>query len=102
MNKDPNFSYLHATKGLFHFRRADITKGVKFYQKAIDLRGEDLALKRKFHFEYGMALRVAKKFDEAIEQLEKALEIGSTYIYKGQIEVEIDKAKREDNSIYYS
>jgi tetratricopeptide (TPR) repeat protein len=98
LEKDPNYSYLYATKGLLYFRQGDIDQGRELYEQAISMSPDDLALRRKFHYEHGMALRIQGRFDEAIEELECALNIASDYVLDEQIEVETWKAERRDDS----
>ena len=59
---------------------------------------DDLALQRKFHYEHGMELRIQGRFDEAIEELECALNTASEYVLDEQIEVEIWKTQGGDDS----
>jgi tetratricopeptide (TPR) repeat protein len=98
LKKAPNFSYLYATKGLLYFRQGDVDRGRELYEQAISMSPDDLALRRKFHYERGRALRIQGRFDEAIEELERALNTASDYVPDEQVEAEILKAERRDGS----
>ena len=98
LEKDPNYSYLYATKGLMYLRQGDVDRGRELYEQAISMSPDDLALRRKFHYENGIALRIQGRFAEAIEELECALNTASEYVLDEQIEVEIWKAERRDDS----
>jgi tetratricopeptide (TPR) repeat protein len=98
LEKDPQFSYLYATKGLFYFRQGEIDRGRELYGQTIGMSPDDLDLQRKFHYEYGMALRIQGRFGESLKELERATDTASKYVLDAQIEMEILKAQRGDNS----
>ena len=85
LEQDPSFVYLHATKGLLHFRQGDIEQGRAVYKHAISMLSDDLRLQQKFHYEYGVALRIQGKFKKAIHEFECAQKTASGYVPDEQI-----------------
>ena len=98
LEQDPSYSYLYATKGLLHFRQGDIEQGHALYKQAISMLPDNLQLQQKFHYEYGVALRIQGKFTNAIHEFECAQKIAAEYVPDEQIKVEIRKAHQGDNS----
>ncbi|MCK4392980.1 tetratricopeptide repeat protein [Candidatus Bipolaricaulota bacterium] len=98
LEQDPSYGYLYATKGLLHFRQGDIEQGRALYKQAISMSPDDLPLQQKFHYEYGIALRIQGKFKKAIYEFECAQKIAAEYVPKEQIEAEMRKAQQGDNS----
>lgn len=93
LEKNPNFSYLHATKGLLEFINGNLEDGIKLYQYAISLASDDLALIKKFHYEYGKCLRMLGKYNESVSEFIDALKIELEFIPNEIIEDEIIKTK---------
>jgi len=98
LEKDPNYSYLYATNGLFHFKQGDLKKGRALYKHAINLSAVDIELQQKFHYEYGVALRIKGNFKKAIFEFQQAQKTSSKYVPEEEIEAEIRKAKEKNKS----
>lgn len=97
LEKDPNDSYTYATKGLYYFHQGDVDTGLEYYLKSIRLAPKDIALKQKFHYEYGRVLRINNSFEAATKELQLAISIGSDFVLKEMIEAEIIKSKQNNN-----
>jgi len=93
IEKTPDFSYLYATKGLLYFKQGQLKQGLELYLHAISMSPDDIALKQKFNYEYGKALRIDGQANNALHELEIALHSSSEYVPKKEIEEEILKAK---------
>ena len=95
----PDFSYLHATSGLSCFKQGKIIMGKELYLKSIAMSPDDNNLKQKYHYEYGKALRIDGKFDEALQELHNALQTDSKYIIADEIKLEIQKAQQFEGDL---
>lgn len=91
LKDDPSHVYAHATLGLLRLEQNDLDEGRQGYEKAIKLAPDDLALRQKYHFEYGRALARNGRKDEARKELDAALKVDSAYVPREQIEAELAK-----------
>ena len=59
---------------------------------------DDLPLQEKFHYEYGIALRIQGKFKQAVYEFECAQKTAAGYVPDERIRAEMQKAQKGDNS----
>lgn len=91
LKDDPNHVYAHATLGLLRLEQNDLDEGRQGYEKAIELKPDDLPLLQKYHYEYGRALARNGRIDEARREVHAALGVDSTHVPREQIEAELAK-----------
>lgn len=86
LKDDPNHAYAHATLGLIRFEQNKLDEGRAGYEKAIEVKPDDLPLQQKYHYEYGRALARNKRPVDARHELEAALAVNANHVPREQIE----------------
>jgi Flp pilus assembly protein TadD len=88
---DEDCSYAHATLGLLLFEKNDLDAGCRSYERAMELRPDDVRLCQKFHYEYGRAMARDGRKEEARSELNAALSAPADYVSRADIEAVLSK-----------